>query len=172
MNSARTLPILSLLFALMAGAAPVGCASFEGGSATADAALPASIDAFVREAYPGQRIVFCETNPSPAGAPVHRVTLDRDGLRTWVVMDDSGEILRERAELRGHEVPLAIMGTVQARFPGIEVPLAIRWREGQTVHYEIRLLDPKGMTSTLQISRGGMIIEDIDGEGVPAPDQD
>jgi hypothetical protein len=166
MNSKQT----SFALALLAGVLLAGCGTTGDGSATADAPLPSSIGPVVRKAYPGQRVVFCETNPSPAGGGVHRVTLDRGGLRTWVVMDDTGKILRERAELRGNDVSLAILGTVHKQFPGVDVPLAIRWREGDKIHYEIRLLNPEGMTSTLQITRGGMIIEDIDGEGVPAPE--
>ena len=68
----------------------VACGTI-GGIPDADAPLPSSIEEIVYRTYPGQRVVFCETRPSPAGGPVHRVTLDRLGLRTWVLFDDQGQ---------------------------------------------------------------------------------
>jgi hypothetical protein len=132
--------------------------------------LPPSIEATVRSMYPDHHVVYCETRTSPADGPVHRVTLDRDGRRTWVLLDDRGGVLRERAEITEAEVPLQILGTVRKQMPDARIPLAIRWREDGTTRYELRILDPSGLTSTLEITPAGMIVEDIDGEGHPGED--
>jgi hypothetical protein len=159
-------PVLVLLVLPVVVAA---CASAGPGRPDADARLPASIERAVHDTYPGQRVVFCESRPSPSDGPVHEVTLDRVGLRTTVLLDDTGRILRERAELTEALVPAGILGTVKTRFPDRAIPLVIRWRENDRVHYEFRLLDPAGLTSTLNITPAGMMVEDVDGEGVPGP---
>jgi len=160
-HSAAALLVVSLTLA--------ACGGIDHGSPDQDAPLPASIEPAVRSEYPHHRVVYCETRPSPAGGPLHRLTLDRGGRRASVLMDDSGMILRERAEILEAETPPAILGTVNMEFPSQEIRLIIRYRENDRVTYEIRLLDPEGLTSSHRITPAGMIIEDIDGEGVPGP---
>ncbi len=161
----KSLPVVLLVVSTLLAA----CGGVDHGSPDQDAALPSSIEQAVRSAYPGHRVVYCENRPSPAGGPLHRITLDRDGLRTSVLMDDDGRILRERAELLETDTPPTILGTVKKEFPTQDIPLVIRFRENGRIYYEIRLLDPAGLTSSLKITPAGMIIEDIDGEGVPGP---
>ncbi len=161
----KTLPAVLLVASILLAA----CGGIDHGSPDDDAALPSSIASAVRNAYPGHRVVYSENRPSPAGGPLHRITLDRNGLRTSVLMDDNGTILRERAELREEDTPPTILGTVKKEFPTQDIPLVIRFRENGRIYYEIRLLNPEGLTSSLKITPAGMIIEDIDGEGVPGP---
>lgn len=130
--------------------------------------IPDRILEAAEDRYPGQRIVFSETRASGSGR-IHSLILDRDGLRTVVHFEADGTVRWERAEILPEEVPAAIRGSIRNRFPGADIPLAIRIVDGDRTTYELRLLDPAGITSSLELTPAGMIVEDIDGEGVPAP---
>jgi hypothetical protein len=156
--------VLVLLIPMFAGLA---CSSTPD-APPAEAPLPASIESAVRSRYPGQRVLFCESRPTAAGGRVHAVTLDKAGLRTLVTVDDAGAVLTERAELRFTDVPPAIRGSVRKHFRERDPHLVIRWQDGGSVRYEVRMVDTSGLSSSLQLTEGGVILEDLDGEGVPA----
>jgi hypothetical protein len=156
---------LRAITVVLAGIALVACSS----TTSPDSRLPGSIRAAVDELYPGQRVVFAETRATGSGE-IHALILDRDGLRTVVHLEPDGSIRWERAEILPSEVPPAIVGTVRKDFPDTEIPMAIRFREGEQITYELRLLDTSGLTSRLELTPAGMIVPDIDGEGIPGPD--
>jgi hypothetical protein len=155
------------IFLLLLVTGLAACASSDDGEPAKPVELPASIAAQVRSMYPDRVVVACETTITPEGR-THEIDLRQDRRKVNLVMDDSGTVLYERAELLASEVPYAILGTVRKEFPEARIPLVIRRRNHSSIHYEVRLVQPSGIRSHVEINPAGMIIEDIDGEGVPA----
>jgi hypothetical protein len=129
--------------------------------------LPPEIAPAVARACPGRTVVSHEARQTASGR-IHTVVLRDGDFRTDLELNDAGEILRERAELRESEAPLEILGAARREFPDARIPLVVRWRRHGDIHYEIRIIDTTGIRSSLAITTGGMIVEDMDGVGEPA----